>query len=242
MPAYKAEKTISDSIESALAQTYQNFELIVIDDCSPDNTRNIVNQFAVSDNRVRLISKDINEGVAAARNTGLDFVKGDYVAFLDSDDRWDERKLEQQVEFLKNSDVDVVYSAYYRFNSTGIKNVVNVPTCIDYHQLLKGNCIGNLTAIYKFERFSSVRQKKIGHEDYLFWLEIFSKYPAVKGIGIQDPLAFYRVSEDGSNISGNKFKAAQWTWNIYRKHLKVGFVQSIFYFICYAVKAVTKRV
>lgn len=242
MPAYKAEKTISDSIESVLAQTYQNFELIVIDDCSPDNTRDIVNQFATSDNRVKLISKDINEGVAAARNTGLDHAVGDYVAFLDSDDKWEMTKLEQQEKILKNQNIDVVFSAYYRFNSTGIKNIVSVPPSIDYPQLLKGNCIGNLTAMYKFNRFSAIRQKRIGHEDYLFWLEIFSNSSSVKGVGIQEPLAFYRVSEDGSNVSANKFKAAQWTWSIYRKHLKISFAKSLFYFFCYALKAVTKRV
>ncbi|MCH7337296.1 MULTISPECIES: glycosyltransferase family 2 protein [unclassified Acinetobacter] len=242
MPAYKAAKTISDSIESVLAQTYQNFELIVIDDCSPDNTRDIVNQYVSLDNRVKLISKENNQGVAAARNTGLDIVTGDYVAFLDSDDKWDTKKLEKQIQVFKNQDVDVIFSSYYRFNSTGIKNLVSVPLAVDYSQLLKGNCIGNLTAIYKFDRFSSVRQKKIGHEDYLFWLEIFSNSPAVKGIGIQEPLAFYRVSEDGSNVSANKLEAAKWTWNIYRKHLNIGLTKSIFYFICYAMKAVTKRV
>lgn len=243
MPAYKAEKTISDSIESVLAQTYQNFELIVIDDCSPDNTRDIVNQFATSDNRVKLISKLNNEGVSAARNTGLDHAVGDYVAFLDSDDKWKEDKLERQLDiFNKNMDIDVVYSSYYRFNNDGIINLVKVPRKLDKKSLLKGNCIGNLTSIYNFKKYPNIRQKKIGHEDYLFWLEMFNSSKDVKGFGIEEPLAYYRVAEDGQSISGNKLKAAGWTWKIYREYLQLNLISSLFYFSYYMIKAILKRV
>lgn len=243
MPAYKAEKTISDSIESVLAQTYQNFELIVIDDCSPDNTRDIVNQFATSDNRVKLISKLNNEGVSAARNTGLDHAVGDYVAFLDSDDKWKEDKLERQLDiFNKNMDIDVIYSSYYRFNNDGIINLVKVPRKLDRNSLLKGNCIGNLTSIYNFKKYPNIRQKKIGHEDYLFWLEMFNSSKDVKGFGIEEPLAYYRVAEDGQSISGNKLKAAGWTWKIYREYLQLNLISSLFYFSYYMIKAILKRV
>lgn len=243
MPAYKAEKTISDSIESVLAQTYQNFELIVIDDCSPDNTRDIVNQFATSDNRVKLISKLNNEGVSAARNTGLDHAVGDYVAFLDSDDKWKEDKLGRQLDiFNKNMDIDVIYSSYYRFNNDGIINLVKVPRELDKNSLLKGNCIGNLTSIYNFKKYPNIRQKKIGHEDYLFWLEMFNSSKDVKGFGIEEPLAYYRVAEDGQSISGNKLKAAGWTWKIYREYLQLNLISSLFYFSYYMIKAILKRV
>lgn len=243
MPAYNAENLISDSINSVLSQTYKNFELIVIDDYSQDQTSQVVENFILKDKRVKLIKNIKNKGVAETRNTGLDQAKGDYVAFLDSDDKWVEDKLEKQLAVLKErNDVDVVYGSYYRFNSDGVKNVVKVLKLLDKKKLLKGNPIGNLTAIYNFKKYPEIRQKKIGHEDYLFWLEIFNSSPDVKGIGIQEPIAYYRVAEDGKNLSGNKLKAASWTWSIYRKHLKLNLISSLFYFSIYIFRAVMKRV
>lgn len=243
MPAYNAEKLISDSINSVLSQTYKNFELIVIDDCSQDQTSQVVENFILKDKRVKLIKNIKNKGVAETRNTGLDQAKGDYVAFLDSDDKWDNNKLEKQLNILKErNDVDIVYGSYYRFNNKGILNLVQVPSYIKKNNLLKGNCIGNLTGIYNFKKFPNIRQKKVGHEDYLFWLEIFNSNDDVKGVGIQEPIAFYRISENGKNLSGNKFKAINWTWAIYRKHLKLNFFRSLFYFSIYISKALIKRV
>ena len=243
MPAYNAEKLIAASIESVIAQTYPNFELIVIDDCSADHTVEIVQNYIARDKRVNLLKKEKNQGVAEARNTGLNHAKGDFVAFLDSDDKWAEDKLEKQLAVLKErNDVDVVYSSYYRFNSSGIGKAVRVPHFLNKKKLLKGNPIGNLTAIYNFQNFPTIRQKKIGHEDYLFWLEIFNSSKNVKGFGIQEPLAYYRVAEDGHSISGNKLKAAGWTWRIYREHLQLSLISSLFYFSYYMIKAILKRV
>lgn len=243
MPAYNAEKFITDSIQSVLSQTYKKFELIVIDDCSLDRTVQLVQNYAEQDKRIVLVQHKKNQGVAEARNTGLNLAKGDFIAFLDSDDKWVEDKLEKQLAVLKErNDVDVVYGSYYRFNNDGVKNVVKVPKLLDKKELLKGNPIGNLTAIYNFKKYPEIRQKKIGHEDYLFWLEIFNSSPDVKGIGIQDPIAYYRVAEDGQSISGNKFKAAGWTWRIYRKYLQLNLISSLYYFSYYMIKALLKRV
>lgn len=243
MPAYNVEKLISDSIESVLSQTYTNFELIVIDDCSKDQTVKVVESLILKDHRIKLVKNIKNKGVAETRNVGLDQAKGNVVAFLDSDDRWVENKLEKQLAiFDKNPDIDIVYSAYYRFNNAGIKNIVKVPHYLYKNKLLKGNPIGNLTAIYNFKKHANIRQKKIGHEDYLFWLEIFNSSDKVKGLGIQEPLAYYRVAEDNQSVSGNKFKAAGWTWNIYRKHLQLNLISSLYYFSYYMIKAILKRV
>lgn len=243
MPAYNAENTISESIQSVLDQTYQHFELIVINDCSLDNTKEIVENFIKLDDRVRFIDNKVNQGVASARNTGLDHALGDFVAFLDSDDKWVENKLEKQLDiFARHTDIDIVYSSYYRFNSSSIGKAVRVSRFLNKKKLLKGNPIGNLTAIYNFQNFPTIRQKKIGHEDYLFWLEIFNSSKNIKGFGIQEPLAYYRVAEDGHSISGNKLKAAGWTWRIYREHLQLSLISSLFYFSYYIIKAILKRV
>lgn len=243
MPAYNAEEFIIDSIQSILSQTYKNFELIVIDDCSSDKTVSLVRNYIEQDKRVIFVQHKINQGVAEARNTGLNLAKGDFVAFLDSDDKWVIDKLEKQLAvLLERNDVDVVYSSYYRFNDKEIKNIVEVPHLLNKKELLKGNCIGNLTGIYNFKKFRNIRQKNIGHEDYLFWLEIFNSSDNVKGIGIQEPLAYYRVAKDGQSISGNKLKAAGWTWRIYREHLQLSLISSLFYFSYYMIKAILKRV
>lgn len=242
MPAYKAETMISDSIESILVQTYKNFELIVIDDCSPDQTVKIVEKFMEQDERIKLIKNKKNQGVAGARNTGLDNALGDFVAFLDSDDKWVKNKLELQMQVFQKTNADVVYGSYYRFNNIGIKNIVNAPEFINKNSLLKGNSIGNLTAIYNFKKYHLIRQKKVGHEDYLFWLEIFHSSPNVRGVGIQEPIAYYRVAEDGDSLSGNKLKAASWTWLIYRKYLNLSLISSLFYFSSYIFRALMKRV
>lgn len=242
MPAYNAASTIEDSIKSVVSQTYGNFELIVIDDFSVDETVQIVERLMLSDQRIKLIKKNKNEGVADARNTGLDYAQGNFIAFLDSDDKWTPNKLDLQVKALIETDADVIYSSYYRFNNDGIKNIVKVPEFLDKERLLRGNPIGNLTAIYNFDKYPLIRQKKIGHEDFLFWLEIFYSNSDVKGYGIQEPLAFYRVAENGKSLSGNKFKAARWSWDIYRNHLKFNIIKSLFYFIFYVFRAFIKRV
>ncbi len=243
MPAYNASNTISESIQSVLDQTYQYFELIVVNDCSSDNTKEIVEEFIELDDRIKFIDKIANEGVASARNTGLDHAQGEFVAFLDSDDKWQETKLEKQINIIKqHPEIDVVYTSYYRFNNSGIGKIVEVPEFINNKKLLKGNPIGNLTALYNFKKFSKIRQKKIGHEDYLFWLELFNSANDVKGVGIQEPLAYYRVAENGQSISGNKLKAAGWTWRIYREHLQLSLISSLFYFSYHMIKASLKRV
>lgn len=243
MPAYNVEKLISDSINSVLSQTYKNFELIVVDDYSQDQTSQIVENFILKDKRVKLIKNIKNKGVAETRNTGLDHAQGEFVAFLDSDDKWQETKLEKQINIIKqHPEIDVVYTSYYRFNNSGIGKIVEVPEFINNKKLLKGNPIGNLTALYNFKKFSKIRQKKIGHEDYLFWLELFNSANDVKGVGIQEPLAYYRVAENGQSISGNKLKAAGWTWRIYREHLQLSLISSLFYFSYHMIKASLKRV
>lgn len=242
-PSFNSANYIVATIQSVLAQTYQNWEMIIVDDCSIDNSCDVIEKYMEEDSRIKLLRLSENSGVAAARNTGLDYARGDFVAFLDSDDKWFKTKLEKQINiFNQYPEIDIIYTAYHRFNNHGIIKLINVPESINYKQLLKGNPIGNLTAIYNFKKYPDVRQKKIGHEDYLFWLEIFRSSKEIKGFGIQEPLAYYRVAEDGQSISGNKLKAAGWTWEIYRKHLQLSLIGSLFYFSYYMIKAILKRV
>lgn len=241
-PSYNSSNYILKTIESVLIQTYEDWELIIVDDCSTDSSCEIIQSFIDSDSRIKLIKQDQNGGAAAARNTGIEHAKGQFIAFLDSDDYWHPEKLEKQLKYFEQYDVDVVFSEYYRFNSSGIIGKVSVPQQeINFNDLLKGNCIGNLTGIYNFKKHFKTRQRKVGAEDYLFWLEIFSKQN-VKGIGISEPLAYYRVADKTKSLSSNKFRSAKWTWDIYYHHLQLGIFTSIHCFIFYIYFALKKRI
>lgn len=241
-PSYNSSQYIRRTIDSIRSQTYQNWELIIIDDCSTDSSREVIQYYVDQDSRIKLICLEENSGAAVARNTGIEHAQGQFIAFLDSDDYWHPEKLEKQLKYFEQYDVDVVFSEYYRFNSSGIIGKVSVPQQeINFNDLLKGNCIGNLTGIYNFKKHFEIRQRKVGAEDYLFWLEIFSKQN-VKGIGVPEPLAYYRVADKTKSLSSNKFRSAKWTWDIYSKRLNLSISKSIYYFTIYLFKAFRNRI
>lgn len=236
MPAYNAEKYISDSIDSVLNQSIQNFELIIIDDNSQDNTTNIINKY--NDPRIVLIINSNNLGVSETRNIGISAANGKYIAFLDSDDIWLPHKLSLQIMCL-NDGWDVVSSNYIAFESNADNKITErkSPSIISYSDMLKSNFIGNLTGIYNVQKIGKIYQKKSGHEDYIMWLEIIKK--SKKAYCIQEPLAKYRLHN--SSLSSNKMKAIKWQWSIYRNELKLSLPKYIYYFSHYIINALKKR-
>ncbi|WP_354637538.1 glycosyltransferase family 2 protein [Morganella morganii] len=236
MPAYNAEKYISDSIDSVLNQSIQNFELIIIDDNSQDNTTNIINKY--NDPRIVLIINSNNLGVSETRNIGISAANGKYIAFLDSDDIWLPHKLSLQIMCL-NDGWDVVSSNYIAFESNADNKITErkSPSIISYSDMLKSNFIGNLTGIYNVQKIGKIYQKKSGHEDYIMWLEIIKK--SKKAYCIQESLAKYRLHN--SSLSSNKVKAIKWQWSIYRNELKLSLPKSIYYFSHYIINALKKR-
>lgn len=235
MPAFNAENTIIESINSVLAQTYNDFRLYIINDCSQDNTSLIVNN--LTDSRITIINNAENYGVAKSRNLALSLCKGKFIAFLDSDDLWEPRKLEKQIEVL-NSGWDLVCSNYTAFSSNIHFSKERISRrVISYSDMLKSNSIGNLTGIYNSDKIGKIPQKNIGHEDYLMWLEIIRK--CEKAYCIQESLAKYRLSN--TSLSGNKLKAIQWQWLIYRTELHLSLPKSIYYFAHYILNAFKKR-
>lgn len=236
MPAYNAEKCISESIESVLQQTFQDYELIIINDCSSDHTVKIVAEYQKKDSRIKLLNNDINSGVAITRNKGIEAIKYPYICFLDSDDLWAPNKLQEYFKKFEEGH-NVIYSFYTRFNQDENLNLVTAPLSVTYHELLKGNCIGNLTGAYNAEKLGKFYQKRVRHEDYVMWLEILKQ--AGQAICIPENLAFYRVSDQ--SLSSNKVKSLLWTWNIYYQELELGFIYSSYLMINSALRAVFKR-
>lgn len=237
MPAYNAEKYIEESIRSVLNQTFADYELLIINDCSTDNTVNIVKNYQTKDPRIKLLENNQNSGVAITRNKGIEVAKGKYVCFLDSDDLWEPTKLEKYVVMFQQGS-DVLYSFYTRFNDRGNLNLVTAPLSVTYKQLLKGNCIGNLTGAYNAKKIGKIFQKNIRHEDYLMWLEILQK--TKQATCVPENLAFYRVSN--ASLSGNKFKSLLWTWEIYYKQLQLGIIHSTYLLVHSIIKSIVKRV
>lgn len=234
MPVFNSEKTVSDSINSVLNQTYSNFKLYIINDSSTDGSKDIILSF--NDSRIIYLETPENLGVACARNLGIKHCTGNYISFLDSDDLWLPQKLETQLSKLCDG-YDVVCSNYITFTNDSDLSLRQAPTIIEYTSMLKSNFIGNLTGTYNAYNLGKFFQKNIGHEDYVMWLEILKK--SNKAFCIQDTLAKYRVSN--TSLSSNKFRTIKWQWSIYRNELKLSNIKSLYYFSHYIFNALKKR-
>ncbi|PTP00084.1 glycosyl transferase [Vibrio sp. 10N.286.45.A3] len=239
MPAYNSGRYISQSIESVIEQTYANWELIVVNDGSVDETRDIVNHYIARDDRIILVdNKSALKGAYNARNLGLENSTGNYIAFLDSDDVWLNSKLSIQIKEMKEKGYYASHSSYIRIDSAGKKiNLIEVLESVTYKEQLKSNRIPNLTGIYDQTKIGIVKQNNIGHEDYDMWLRVLKKTPS---IGMNKPLAYYRVVN--GSLSSNKIKAAIWHYNILKNQEDIGFVKRCFYFFFYIYYAVSKRI
>lgn len=238
-PMYNSEKYIRQTIESVLNQTYKEWEMLIIDDCSSDNSANIVNEYVQIDNRIKYIRVKENKGVSNARNVGLQQARGRFIAFLDSDDIWDYSKLENQIQFMIEKDCTITFTSYELIDedSNKLGKVIKVPNEVRYNDLLKGNIIGCLTVMIDKSKIDfDIRMSDDRHEDYILWLSILKKSHIA--YGIDKILAQYRKSY--TSLSGNKIKSAIWTWNIYRNIEKISLYKSIYYFINYIINGIKK--
>jgi glycosyltransferase involved in cell wall biosynthesis len=239
MPIYNAEATLRRSVESVLAQTHSELELLAVDDGSRDGSLAIISAYAAVDARVRVIRQPRNGGVAAARNTGIEAASGTHMAFLDSDDWWHPRKLEVQLAHLHATGARIGYCAYQRIDEGGrVLSTVRPPASVDHAAMLRSNRIGNLTGIYD-RVLGDARFRRIGHEDYVFWLEMVRRAGLAVCASQGEPLAWYLVRS--GSLSSDKFRAACWQWNIYRDVERLAWPQAAWYFMQYAGIALAKR-
>jgi len=237
-PSYNSEKHISEAITSVLNQSYQNWEMLIVDDFSNDNSAEIIETFSKMDKRIKLIRLKENVGSALARNAAIKKAKGRFIAFLDSDDTWFPEKLEKQLTYLKQHNLVLTYSAYETMDEDSHTiNIRNIQETITYKDMLKSNHIGNLTGIYDSNYFGKVYMEPYGHEDYILWLRLIKQIESTKGIA--EPLARYRIASD--SLSSNKLKALTWQWYIYRDIEKLDIFQSVYYMIWYVYNALKKR-
>lgn len=241
-PAYNAEAYIAETIASVLAQTYTNWEMLIVNDCSQDNTAEIVQSYAAKDKRIKLINLKQNSGAAAARNTAIQNAKGRYIAFLDSDDLWKKEKLQKQIEFMQKNGYVFTFHNFIMFND-GMKKengkLIKVARQTDYKTLLKGNNTGGCLAVC-IDRsiLKNVSMPNQRHEDYICWLNILKEYK-INGYGINEVLGYYRVGK--VSVSSNKFKSAIWTWKVYRKSQRFSILKSMYYMCFYVVNGLKKH-
>lgn len=237
-PSHNAEKFIAQTIESVLAQTYQEWEVIVVDDLSSDNTVQIIEDYAQNDPRIKLIKLEQKSGPAVARNRAIEASRGQYIAFLDADDLWMSEKLEKQISFMIKHDLAFTYSSYKVINveDESLTTFVTLPE-ISYESMLKTCSVGCLTAVYDREKIGKMYMPKLPkRQDYALWLSILKKIGATKGL--LEPLACYRIGQ--TSVSSNKINAAVWQWKVYRDVEQLGLAKSIYYFANYAYFGIKK--
>jgi teichuronic acid biosynthesis glycosyltransferase TuaG len=238
-PSWNVERLIGETIESVQAQTFRDWELLVADDCSTDQTAAVVGRYAASDPRIRLIRQPRNGGPALARQAAIDHAQGRFLAFLDSDDLWLPPKLERQLAFTERTRAPLSYTAFRRIDEEGLATgrLVNVPDSLTYEQLLKNTSIATLTALVDRERAGKVAMKNEPYDDFCLWLSILR--PGLVARGLNEDLARYRVR--GHSVSSRPMRSAGWVWHIYRKVEKLPLIKASWCFAHWGTRACLKR-
>ena len=237
MPAYRCADMIPLSIDSALCQNVP-LEILVINDCSPDNLDEVMARYQDVP-EVVYIKNEHNLGAAQSRNRGVSLARGEYVAFLDSDDQWEPGKLQKQLAALEKSGAVLCATGRELLTPEGERTgrIIPVPEKLTYRELLKHNSINCSSVLLKAEVAREFpMHHEDSHEDYIMWLEILSKYE--KAVGVNEPLLLYRTSNTGK--SGSKLHSAKMTFKVYR-YMGFGPVKSLACFCSYALHGVYKH-
>ncbi len=233
-PAYNCEKYVEETIKSVLSQGYANWEHIIVDDASTDATGELLDKYQNMEPRIRVIHLEQNGGVANARNVGIDAAKGEYIAFLDSDDLWKGNKLEQHMKFIRDNHLQFSYTAYDVIDEQGqyLKSITPSKLRVDYEQLLYTNVIPCCTVIMKAGLIKNEKMPQIKHEDYAAWLNVL-KNNGLEAVGLPETLSKYRIVK--GSVSSNKWKTISWNWNIYRHNQQLSFIKSVKHLFCFIV-------
>lgn len=223
MPAYNSEKYIEESILSIQKQIYDNWELIIVDDCSTDSTVDKIQN--IKDPRIKLIQFEVNSGAAKARNRAIEEAKGEYIAFLDSDDLWTEVKLLNQISFMQNNNYFFTSTQYAEMGQDNrIISIMNNFEELDYNGVLKF-CPGNSTVIYNAKELGKFYIPDIRkRNDFAMWLQVIKKANILHGL--KETNTIYRVRE--GSLSNNKTKLIKYQWKVYRDIENLSLFRSIY--------------
>ena len=228
-PVYNSEKLLADCMNSVLDQSYGNWEHILVDDCSSDDSEALVRLFQEKDPRIKYHRLETNSGAGIARNKAIEMAKGDYIAFLDSDDMWYPEKLEKQLSFMNTNNYHFSFTDYDMVDEAGkkLEKYVKCKPVVTYKNALYKNPIGCLTVIYDVNFFGKQYMPSIRkRQDYALWLNLLKK---TKGYGLNECLASYRSGNE--SISANKFDLIKYEWKIYREVEGLPWYKSSFYLL-----------
>ena len=233
-PTYNCAKFIGETIESVQAQTYQQWEMIIVDDCSTDNTKEIADKYIKEDSRIKYFCLENNSGAAVARTKAMELAKGEYMAFLDSDDIWPEEKLKKQLAFMKKYDVAFSCTAYEQIDENGksLNKIIKTVPKADYNRVLLDCPVGNSTVMYNVEKMGKFEVPNIRkRNDDALWLQMLKKEKYI--YGMRAVLMKYRIRQN--SISSNKFKVIKYHWILYRdiEHLSIS--RSVFHIAYWCV-------
>lgn len=234
MPAYNSGGFIGTTLDSVINQSYKNWEVIVVDDCSTDNTADVVQEYIKNDNRIKYYKLEKNSGAAVARNKAVDLASGKYMAFLDSDDVWFPEKLKKQIGFMEENDYGFTCTSYTKINEIGesLNRTIITQTRRDYNGILK-RCPGNSTVIYNAEKLGKFFIPDIKkRNDYVMWLKVIKKEKYL--YGLQESLGSHRLSSNG--ISKNKKSLVKFHWKVYREIENLTLFYSIYLILYWIVK------
>lgn len=236
-PTFNSEKFIAETIQSVKNQTYENWEMIIVDDCSSDETFSIISNFSKNDNRIKIHQLKNNSGAGVARNEGVNLASGRFISFLDSDDLWKPSKLKKQVEFLISNNLPLTFSFYERINEEGkpLNEIVRCPKKLHYFQLFFCNYVGNLTGIYDVTYFGKINISSIRkRQDWVMWLSLLKKTKIA--IPIPESLAYYRVRVN--SISASKYDLLKHNFSVYKNYHKLNIVMSILCMIGFLISQI----
>lgn len=238
-PCHNSDSVIAQTIKSVFTQTYQNWELLIVDDCSTDNSAKIIKEYAEKDSRIRYFRTDKPSGSPShPRNIGIENAKGKYIAFLDSDDVWLPDKLEKQIKFIEANNYDLVYSFYEKMNWDGKSDnrLIQTRKISTYRSLLKSNSIPCLTSLVSRRAIGDTRFKQIPQEDFCFWLDILKK--GYTAHNICEVTALYREAKNSR--SANKLDMFKGYWNVIRNHQHIGLMPACLCMVTYTILGFAK--
>ncbi|MBT3612577.1 MAG: glycosyltransferase family 2 protein [Flavobacteriales bacterium] len=240
-PYYNSSKFIEECVNSVLLQSYSNWELLIVDDCSNDNSKELLLNLEKKDERIKITFLDNNIGAANARNIAIQNATGKYIAFLDSDDLWESQKLDKQISFMVQNDIAFSYTSYQSISEdrSDIIDVINAPDKMTYHDYLKNTIIGCLTVVIDREKIGDFEMPNISSShDMALWLLIMKR--GFDAYGLNENLAKYRIVSTSN--TANKWRAAKDVWKVYRQFEKLSFLYSVWCFLNYAFNAIIKRI
>lgn len=239
MPVYNAARFVADTVESAATQTYKDIEIVLVDDCSKDNSAEIIAELQKKFPNIVYHKQEKNQGAAVARNTALNLAKGRYVAFLDSDDLWMPDKIERQLELMQNENCPFCYAAIDFIDEAGniTKGKRHIKETCDYDYLLHNTIIATSTVVVDRNIMGNFQMPlRRGGQDYATWLLLLRD--GIVARGINDVLSHYRISSN--SLSSNKWKSIRQVWQIQTQDEKICKVSAAYHVCCFIWNALKK--